>query len=347
MLRKWTVISAVAAIVAGALAPAGAVTLGTKVLRGAAIGYAVKQTAGPLNEFINKVTLQRGMPSGLATKVVPIISVGEKGYIGGAQVSGPAALVKDVRAVLQYEQNFSTGNYRIKALVPSSSINPLELKRVPKVGVSALIDVALAGGLKTHTYGGGVGGGEIIRAAAVAVGVKAAAGALNKAINTITFDKGAVTAVVPMATFGEKAYIGGAQVSGSTRVIDAVEAVWQYEDLFSNGKFRVKILVPTNSTNPLKMKRVQGAGITAVIDTAIARQSESRDGYYYDGTRRVYRPDVSQYERDRHDRGLHKGWYIGKHKGWDKDKSEADVRIKVDDKAKGKDKTDIKIKIED
>jgi len=321
MWRKATVVVAITAIFA-VLVPAGAITLGTKVLRGAVIGYAVKQSAGPLDKFINKVTLQRGMPSGLGTKVVPILSVGEKGYVGGAQVSGPAKLVKSVRAVFQYEQNFSGANYRLKVLVPSSSINPLQLKRVPKVGISAIIDVAIAGGLKTHYVGGGVGGGQIIRAAAVAVGVRAAAKSLNSAINTITFNKGAATVVVPMVSFGEKAYIGGGQVSGSTAAIASVAAVWQYEDLFSNGRFRVKVLVPTNSVNPLKMKRVKGAGITAVIDTAVARQREVpkrrpldlrrlRSGEDVLRTRTATKPAKT-------DQGKHLGWYIGKHKGWDK-----------------------------
>lgn len=327
MIRKATVTMVVSAMAIVAVVPAGAASIGTKVLKGAAIGYAVKQSAGALDKFINTVTLQRGIPSNLDTKVVPILSVGEKGYIGGAQVSGPKSLVDDVRAVFQYEQDFDRGRYRIKALVASSSINPLQLKRVEKVGVSALIDVSLAGGLKNEYYSGKVGGGEILRAAAVAVGIKNAAKPINSAINTITFNKNGVTAVVPMASFGEKAYIGGAQVSGSTTVMNNVAAVWQYEDLFSNGKFRVKVLVPTNSSNPLKMKRVHGAGITAVIDTSIADQQE-RDRYRRSDRDRSYRPwdsdrDDDRYydDDDRHDQGKHKGWYIGKHKGWDKNKN--------------------------
>lgn len=320
MIRKTTVSIVAAVIVTAAVMPAGSASIGTKILKGAAIGYAVKQSAGALDSFINKVTLQRGIPNKLDTKVVPILSVGEKGYIGGAQVSGPTSLIKNVKAVFQYEQNFDRGRYRIKALVPSSSLNPLQLKRVAKVGVSAIIDVSLAGGLKNEYYSGGVGGGQLLRAAAVAVGVKAAAKPLNSAINTITFNKNGVTSVVPMASFGEKAYIGAAQVSGSTRVINSVKAVWQYEDLFSRGRFRVKILVPTSSINPLKLKRVYGAGITAVIDTSIADQRER----YSDRNRgRVYRPG----DDDRKDNGLHKGWYIGKHKGWyknDKDKDKDD-----------------------
>lgn len=334
-----------AAIFAASALPSIPASLGTKVLKGAAIGFVVKEAAGPLDSFINKVTIQRGMPNKLSTKVVPILSVGDKGYIGGAQVSGPAKLVKDVQAVFQYEQNFDNGRYRIKVLLPSSSLNPIQLKRVQKVGVTAIIDVALDGGLSNNYYSGKVGGGEILRAAAVAVGVNVASKQLNSLINTITFNNGVSTKVVPMASFGEKAYIGGCQVSGSAASVKSVAALWQYEDLFSNGKFRIKVMVPTNSINPLKMKRVYGAGITAVIDTSVADQQTEWEHDQSNRTRstdrpRIYRPgdnqnrddnrddrhhhrdnrDDNRDDKDKKDNGKHKGWYKGKHKGWDQSK---------------------------
>lgn len=323
MLRKLTLLFAIIAVAVAGIAPVGAASLGGKVLTGAAVGYVVKQSAGGLDKFINKVTLQRGFSSRLDTKVVPILSVGEKGYVGGAQVCGPAKAVEEVKAVFQYEQNFDNGRYRIKVLVPSSSLNPLKLERVPKVGVSAIIDVALAGKLKVEYYSGGVGGGEILRAAAVAVGMKAAAEPINKFINTITFNKNMSNEVVPMASFGEKAYIGGTQVTGPIRLLNQVKAVWQYEDLFSDGRFRVKVLVPTNAINPLKMKRVEGVGITAVIDTSIADQKDPerdrRDRARDWLDRRLGNKDDRHRDddRDRHDNGKHKGWDKGKHKGWD------------------------------
>ncbi|MEN6370847.1 MAG: hypothetical protein ABFD64_02440 [Armatimonadota bacterium] len=324
MIKKLVVLVVIAAMFAAVVVPAGAVSIGTKALRGVAIGYAVKQSAGALDKFINTITFQKGLSSKLDTKVVPVLSVGDKGYVGGAQVTGPAKLIKNVKAVFQYEQNFDNGRYRIKALVPSSSLNPLQLKRVEKIGVSAVIDVALAGGLSNEYYSGSIKGGEVLRAAAVAVGVKAASKSIDKFVNTITFNKNAVTAVVPMASFGEKAYVGGAQVASTGRIVDKVAAVWQYEDLFSSGKFRVKVLVPTNSSNPLKMKRVDGAGVTAVIDTSIADQKEKASSktrsWYTNG--RDYRPgNDREYKKDN---GLHKGWEIGKHKGWDKKNKDKD-----------------------
>jgi hypothetical protein len=105
----------------------------TKLLRGAAVGLLVSETAADLNKFINTVTLQKKVPTGLDTKVVPILSVGEKGYVGAAQVSGPASYVKSVKAVWQYEDNFSNNEFRLKILVPSASLNPLRFKKVQRL----------------------------------------------------------------------------------------------------------------------------------------------------------------------------------------------------------------------
>lgn len=315
--------------------PTLAASLTTKVIKGAAVGFVVTKAAGPLDKFINTITLQHNVQSSLATKVVPILSVGEKGYIGGAQVSGPRANINRVQAVFQYEKNFSNNNYRAKVLVPSASLNPLKLERVPKVGVSAIIDVALDGGLNYHTVGTGIQTGDVIRGAALLVVVKNMGNGINKALNTITFNKGYATKVVPMGSFGDKVYLGGAQVSASTKTINKVNAVWQYEGLFSNGKFRVKVLVPTTSSNPLKMKRVNGAGVTAVVDMALSQQKDvepernnrSRLENYLK-SRNHNGDDNGYHSRDHHDNGKHKGWYKGKHKGRENAKEERTIKSK-------------------
>lgn len=295
-----------------------AASIGTKALRGLAIGLAVKTYAEPLNKFINTVTLQKGLKSTQATKVVPILSVGEKSYLGGAQVTGPHAYVQKVQAVFQYEKNFGTNNYQIKVLVPSDSLNPIQLKRVPKVGVSAIIDVALAGEYQGKTYGTSIDAGDVIRNAAVLVAVKNYGTQINSAVNTVTLNKGMATKVIPMGSIGEKAYVGGAQVSASANSIGKVNAVWQYDDLFSSGKFRVRILVPATSSNPIKLKRVDGAGVTAVIDMTVKSQekvqSREKNNQWWDMLLKKHKTtqsDAYQQILDKKDNGKHKGWYQG------------------------------------
>jgi len=322
-------------------------TFGGKVIKGLAIGYAVREASQPLNRFIDTVTLRNLVPTRLATKVVPVLSVGQRAYIGGAQVIGPRSLINKTQAVWQYEQNFDNGNYRVKALVPSSSLNPLELKRVPKVGLSALIDVSLDNGYPAITRSRAITGERLLLAGGVAAGVQAVSNELNRFINTVTFNRSGATKVVPQVSFGERAYIGGVQVTGSSRDLPKVKVVWEYQDLFDKGRYRIRALVPTNGIDPRSIRRVDGVGVLALIDTSIARQERVREARYprrFERSKRVERWDnrprwdddkdeewVPPGHRKRHDNGLHRGWEIGKHKGWykngkkkDKDRDEDD-----------------------
>ncbi len=331
-----------------AVPTSNAASLGTQVLRGAAIGLLVKQTAPQLNKFINGVTLQNA-PIGMSTKVVPILSVGEKAYVGAAQVAGPKAEVESTQAVWLYEDNFSNNEFRIKALVPTNSINPLHIKKVQKVGMSAVIDISLDGRWKGETRSRGIGLGDIIKTGVVAYAVSAAGDPINKAINSITRGIPANTKVVPILTVGSKAYIGGVQVSGPVSSIQQAKAVFQYEGLFSDARFRIKAFVPCNSVNPTKIKRLQGLGITALIDTSIADQEKvrerrdfwRRDTRHYPSIEDALRGRKSYDDEERHDNGWHKGWYIGK---GNQKKSEPDLLFKIKtDKDKKHDKNQEKL----
>lgn len=106
------------------------------------IGYVVDMLSEQLNTLINKATFNNNVSPKDTTKVVPIVSVGTGAYVGAAQVSGPANQVKLVQAVGQIEGEFFEGFFRAKILVPLDSKNPFErLRRVPLVGVSAILDL--------------------------------------------------------------------------------------------------------------------------------------------------------------------------------------------------------------
>ncbi|MHB0912121.1 MAG: hypothetical protein ACYC2Y_01575 [Armatimonadota bacterium] len=121
--------------------PATAIDLGN-LLKGAGVVLLVNQFGDELNKFVNKLTTNKGVHVEDQTKVVPILSIGQGGYVGAAQVSGPAKNVKKVKAVAQIEAKMDS--FRIKALVPVESKDAVKnLKRVSGVGVSAIIDVKL------------------------------------------------------------------------------------------------------------------------------------------------------------------------------------------------------------
>jgi hypothetical protein len=329
MLRKLSrnlviVYLLIAVCSAVVLAPTQAVAaaFSTKIFRAAAIGTAVAAISPQLNKFVNTITFNSKLPYGTTTKVVPILSVGEKGYIGAAQVAGPSSYVGQVKAVWAYDDNFSNNEFRLRILVPSNSYNPLTLNKVQKVGITAVIDVALDGRYQNETLSRSISTRDVIKAGVVAVAISAASKPLNSAINTVTRGLSANTKVVPILSVGEKAYIGGVQVSGSSGLVSQVKAALQYEAAFDTGKYRVKAFVPISSINPLKTSRVQSVGITAIIDTSIADQERVRERErYWRTARTAYRPmdtilknrfrdDI--YPPVRHDNGLHKGWYIGK-----------------------------------
>ena len=126
--------------------PAGAIDLKDILKEGALIvggGALVKTIAGPLNDFINTVTLNRGAQFQGYTKVVPIVSMGDGTHIGAAQVGGTSkASVDETQAVAQLEASFQ--GIRAKILIPIDSLNPLQqFRRVQGIGVTAIIDVKI------------------------------------------------------------------------------------------------------------------------------------------------------------------------------------------------------------
>lgn len=142
-VKKAAMVGALSAVlVTGAALPAAnAFGLGDVVKVGG-IGFLVDRFAGPLNNFINTLLMRNKAEVTYATKVVPILSFGSGGYIGAAQVMGPQELVDETQAVIQIEGDFN-GNFRVKALVPINSKNPVNFTRVNGVGLSAVIDVKI------------------------------------------------------------------------------------------------------------------------------------------------------------------------------------------------------------
>ena len=143
---------AIAAVLTAAMLSAGifnsasAFNLGT-ILGGAVkiggIGVVVDKYSSELNNVINSLMRKNGADTTYATKVVPIISLGNSGYIGAAQVIGDADQVEQVQAVAQVEVSWNNQLFRIKGLIPINSKNPTSFSRVQGVGVSAVIDVRI------------------------------------------------------------------------------------------------------------------------------------------------------------------------------------------------------------
>ena len=129
-------------------APAPGLTV-PAIVKTIGIGAAVKAFAPAINTFINKLVQAKDPTTLQTTKVVPILSISigvntpGQAAIGAAQVSGPKASVDKVQAVAALDANFQ-GTFSIRALVPVDSLEPWrQVRRVPSVGVSAIIDLKL------------------------------------------------------------------------------------------------------------------------------------------------------------------------------------------------------------
>lgn len=112
-----------------------------KILKGGAVGAVVNVAAEPLNKSINTLTQKYGVGTTDATKVVPIISVGDGSRAGAAQVSGPIDKVNQCKAALLIEQTIL--GIRAKILLPVDNINYKNINRVQGVGVCASLDVKI------------------------------------------------------------------------------------------------------------------------------------------------------------------------------------------------------------
>lgn len=133
---------AVALVLTVATAPLLAIEL-SDILKAGGVVAVVKVFGKQINDAINTVLMNRKLENKQATKVVPIVSIGSGAYVGAAQVIGDKDAVRKVEAVAQIEVNLP-GSARGKILIPiDNATNLSKIRRVYKVGISAVIDVKL------------------------------------------------------------------------------------------------------------------------------------------------------------------------------------------------------------
>lgn len=113
------------------------------ILKGGGIAYLVSKFGPDINKAINSVTKTPNDDPIYATKVVPVISVGDGKEAGAVQITGPREAVTKVQAVAQFETKFKPLNTRLRGLIPIDSKNVSSPHRVPGVGISGLIDVKI------------------------------------------------------------------------------------------------------------------------------------------------------------------------------------------------------------
>lgn len=111
--------------------------------------------------------------------------------------------------------------------------------------------------------------GSILKVGGVTVLVDKFGGQINDFLNKLLMKNGVgtdyATKVVPVLSIGTGKYIGAVQVVGPTAQVDKVKAVGQLEGSF-NDIARAKALIPLESVDITNLSRVQGVGVSAIID---------------------------------------------------------------------------------
>ena len=108
--------------------------------KGVGIVYLIKQFGPALNDAANKALNDKSVPNVEATKVVPILTIGDGLDAGACQITGPKEKVDSVKMVYAIESTLDKGEkFYIQGLVPSTSMNPAKIDRVYGVGVVSMI----------------------------------------------------------------------------------------------------------------------------------------------------------------------------------------------------------------
>ena len=117
------------------------------LLKEKGMALALDNFSGKIDEYVNENAPLK-IEQGYETKIVPVVTVGSKGYIGAAQVCGPKEQVEKCKAALTVEAQLASGAVRVQYLVPIDTNKPVNLdsvRRVQGVGVSARLDLGLPG----------------------------------------------------------------------------------------------------------------------------------------------------------------------------------------------------------
>ena len=111
------------------------------------MALALDHFSGKINDYVNENAPFK-IEEGYETKIVPVVTVGSKGYIGAAQICGPKEQLEKCKAALTVEGQLASGAVRVQYLVPIDTAKPTSLenvRRVQGVGVSARLDLGFPG----------------------------------------------------------------------------------------------------------------------------------------------------------------------------------------------------------
>ncbi|RMG22207.1 MAG: hypothetical protein D6724_10835 [Armatimonadetes bacterium] len=114
--------------------------------------------------------------------------------------------------------------------------------------------------------------GDLLKIGGIALVVDRFGPEIDKAVDDLqgfTPEQAAMTKVVPIISAGSGTHVGAAQVMGPASEVNKVRAVAQVEGKVFGGVVRIKALIPVSTTSVTNIRRVDGVGVSAIIDVKI------------------------------------------------------------------------------
>jgi hypothetical protein len=147
-----------------------------------------------------------------------------------------------------------------------------------KITLTIGVAVGLCIGLCTGLFAGNASAGlfdTVLKTGGAVVIADKFGSQIDKGINQLTGQKhldeaDAKTKVVPVLSIGSGGYVGVVQVSGPPEAVDQTKAVAQIEIRIPIiGGIRTRALIPINARSTSNIKRVNGVGVSALVDVKI------------------------------------------------------------------------------
>lgn len=114
--------------------------------------------------------------------------------------------------------------------------------------------------------------GDLLKIGGIALVVDRFGPEIDKAVDDLqgfSPQQAAMTKVVPIISAGSGTHVGAAQVMGPASEVQKVRAVAQVEGTIFGGVVRIKALIPVSTTSVSNIRRVDGVGVSAIIDIKI------------------------------------------------------------------------------
>ena len=142
-LRRGLALTLALALVLLPMGSAWALKIGD-ILKVGGWALFLKNNADDIDKGLNAVVGRQNLKSAnWVTKVVPVVSIGQGGFIGAVQVAGPKDKVAETKAALELNTSLLGDDIKARIFIPINSTKLDKFQRVEGVGTVSLLEMRL------------------------------------------------------------------------------------------------------------------------------------------------------------------------------------------------------------